>query len=125
MFELTIDTHFSAAHRLREYGGDCERLHGHNWKVRVTIARESLDTQGMVIDFRDLKAIVRDVLKTFDHAFLNEIDAFKTINPTTENIARLIGEGVERRLPPGARVAAATAWETPGCSATWRPAARS
>lgn len=121
MYELSILAHFSAAHRLREYQGDCERLHGHNWKVRVAVQSEALDDLGMVMDFRDIKKTVHRVLDEFDHAFLNELKRFETVNPTTENLARIVAEEVAAQLPEGVTLASVTAWESEGCSATYRP----
>jgi len=121
MYELNIDTEFAAAHRLREYEGDCENLHGHNWKVRVALQAETLNPLGMVVDFREIKSILSSILDEFDHAFLNELERFEKVNPTTENIARTIADEVAARLPEGIRVAAVTAWESPRCSATYRP----
>jgi 6-pyruvoyltetrahydropterin/6-carboxytetrahydropterin synthase len=120
-FELTIESQFSAAHRLREYNGDCERLHGHNWQVRVTVRSSRLDRLGMIVDFRTLKRIVREVLGEFDHAYLNDLPRFAERNPTTEHMAESISCEVAERLPDGVEVAEVTAWETPGCSATYRP----
>lgn len=121
VYELNLETEFAAAHRLREYDGDCENLHGHNWRVRLTLASERLTKLGMVVDFRDVKQILGDVLDEFDHAYLNDLDRFRETNPTTENIARCICEELQPRLPDGVRVAAVTAWESPRCSATYRP----
>jgi len=121
MYELELETEFAAAHRLREYEGDCERLHGHNWRVRLTLQAERLNALGMVADFREVKDLLGDVLDEFDHAYLNDLERFREINPTTENIARCICEELRPRLPEGVRVAAVTAWESPRCSATYRP----
>ena len=121
MYELSIEARFSAAHRLRDYEGDCEKLHGHNWLLRVTVESGQLNRLGMVMDFRDLKARVRDILKEFDHAYLNDLERFGRENPTTENLARFVCEEVARRLPEGVRLKDVTAWETPGCGATYRP----
>lgn len=123
MFELTINGHFSAAHRLKDYEGPCERLHGHNWRVRVTVSSEELDDADMVIDFRSLKEILGEVLDEYDHAFLNELPRFRESNSTTENIARCIAEETQLLLTErtaGVRVLAVTCWETDGCSATYR-----
>ena len=73
MFELTIETDFSAAHNLREYKGQCERLHGHNWKLLVILKAEKLDKLGMVMDFRDAKSIIGEIISRFDHVYLNEL----------------------------------------------------
>ncbi|MBN3040318.1 MAG: 6-carboxytetrahydropterin synthase QueD [Candidatus Omnitrophica bacterium] len=95
MFEVKIITNFSAAHFLREYKGKCESLHGHNWKVEVAAVSDKLDSQGMVIDFSDLKKSVNKVLDSLDHKLINDIDFFKQNNPSSENIARYIFEQVQ------------------------------
>ena len=121
MYEISIETEFAAAHRLRGYDGDCENLHGHNWRIRLALEGEALGRLGMLVDFREVKAVLSEVLDDFDHAFLNDLERFREVNPTTENIARTVAEEVMTRLPEGVRVAAVTAWESPRCSATYRP----
>ena len=79
MYELLIQTHFAAAHRLREYAGNCERLHGHNWRIDVVLRAPALDSLGMVIDFRDAKRLIEDILRGYDHQYLNELDAFREL----------------------------------------------
>ncbi len=121
MYQLQCEGDFSAAHRLREYDGECERLHGHNWRVRVTIESERVDRLGMVMDFREVKRSLGEVLDEMDHAYLNDLEGFAEQNPTTENVAKLIYEKLSVRLSEkGARLAEVTAWESPGCSATYR-----
>ena len=121
MYQLQCEGDFSAAHRLREYNGECERLHGHNWRVRVTIESERVDRLGMVIDFKEVKRSLGEVLDEMDHAYLNDLESFAEQNPTTENVAKLIYEKLSARLSEkGARLAEVTAWESPGCSATYR-----
>ena len=90
MFELTICVNFEAAHFINNYPGKCSRLHGHNWKVEVSIYGNKLDELGMLIDFRDLKATVNTIMTRLDHYCLNEIEPFCKINPTAENIAKYI-----------------------------------
>ena len=121
MYELTVEGEFSAAHRLREYNGACERLHGHNWRVELTVAGEKLNDLGMAMDFRDLKCALQSVLERFDHAFLNEVADFREQNPTTENIARIVAEECGSKLPGGMRVQGVTVWESPRCRARYRP----
>lgn len=87
MYQVSIQTHFSAAHSLRNYEGECENLHGHNWKVEVTVSTEILDKAGMAIDFKLLKQITDSIIKHLDHKHLNEIAHFVKINPSSENIA--------------------------------------
>ena len=98
MFSVRITDTFSAAHFLREYKGKCENLHGHNWKVEIEVFSASLDRSGMVIDFTELKAIVSEVLKQYDHCLLNERKVFKKVNPTSENIARFLLDEIAGRL---------------------------
>ena len=87
MFHIFIKSHFSAGHHLREYPGNCERPHGHNWKVEVTVKADSLDNLGMGLDFKALKNEVNKVLDTLDHHDLNEHADFQSVNPSSENIA--------------------------------------
>ncbi|HOX54017.1 MAG: 6-carboxytetrahydropterin synthase QueD [Candidatus Omnitrophica bacterium] len=90
MFEVRVESNFSSAHRLRGYKGKCEELHGHNWKVEAFIQSENLDKIGMVVDFHHLKNLLKSVLNKLDHKFLNDVDYFKKVNPTSENIAKYI-----------------------------------
>lgn len=113
MYELIVESEFSAAHRLREYDGACERLHGHNWRVEMTVAGERLNELGMLMDFRELKRILSEKTDAFDHAFLNEHPAFEQQNPTTENLARLIFQECSRMMPTGVRVRDVIVWESP------------
>jgi 6-pyruvoyltetrahydropterin/6-carboxytetrahydropterin synthase len=110
---------FAAAHRLREYDGNCERLHGHNWKVDVVLRAALLDRLGMAMDFRVAKRLIHEVLDGFDHQCLNELAPFREMNPTTENIARVVYEALEARLPSGVAVAKVTAWESDQCGASY------
>lgn len=87
MFDIFIDTHFSAGHHLREYPGNCENPHGHNWSVKVTIRASKLDQLGMGIDFRTVKDAVKKIMDELDHRNLNEHPQFLTKNPSSENIA--------------------------------------
>lgn len=90
MYEVSIESSFSSAHRLRGYKGKCESLHGHNWKTRIIASKQALDKIGLAFDFRDLKISLGKVLKCLDHKYLNETPYFKKVNPTSENIARYI-----------------------------------
>ena len=90
MFELTIITHFAAAHQLRDFSGPCENLHGHNWKIEVSVASDILNEAGIVVDFAVIKKKTAAIIKELDHCFLNELDHFKDHNPSSENIAQYI-----------------------------------
>jgi len=120
-YELLIGSQFSAAHNLRHYKGKCERLHGHNWRVDLRLAGEEVGEAGMLLDFIEAKRLLGEVLADFDHAYLNEIPPFDTVNPSSENLARVIAERAAGRLPAGVRVASVTTWESDRCAATYRP----
>ena len=119
MYELRVESEFAAAHYLRGYEGQCENLHGHNWKVEVRLKGETLDKTGMVMDFKKVNALVREVLAAFDHKCLNELETFKTTNPTTENVSRIIYGEIEAKLPPGLSVSRVTCWESDRCAASY------
>ena len=121
MYELTVESGFSAAHRLRNYRGKCENLHGHNWRVEVTIGSNQLDNKGMVIDFRKIKEKLGRVLDGLDHTYLNELSEFKKINPTSENIAGYIYSRL-KKLIMGKKITVkkVSVWETKDSSATYR-----
>jgi len=90
MIDIFIKTHFSGGHHLRDYPGNCEHPHGHNWKVKVTVRAHKLDELGMGIDFKTLKKNVNRVVDDLDHRDLNEHTAFLDRNPSSENIAMFI-----------------------------------
>lgn len=120
-YELLVRAEFSAAHNLRAYKGKCERLHGHNWRVDLALAGDDLNAEGMLLDFVEAKRILRKVIEPFDHAYLNETPPFDRLNPSSENLARVIAEAVAAQLPAGIRVAGVTTWESERCGATYRP----
>lgn len=119
MYELVIQSDFSAAHRLRSYDGDCERLHGHNWRVDALFEAEELNSLGMVADFRVVKRLLEELLREFDHQDLNELERFSEQNPSTENIARAIYQEFSYKLPHGMRVKKITVWESDHCGASY------
>jgi 6-pyruvoyltetrahydropterin/6-carboxytetrahydropterin synthase len=98
MFDIFIDTHFAGAHHLRDYPGDCEKPHGHNWKVKVMVRATELDRCGMGIDFKVLKKIVKEVIDKLDHNDLNNLHYFQEINPSSEHIAIFIFDEVSSLL---------------------------
>ena len=98
MFEVKAITTFSAAHYLKNYKGECESLHGHNWRVEATVSSEELDYRGMVIDFKDLKKLLKEVMSEFDHKLLNDIPYFSKHNTTSELIARYIFTKLSAKL---------------------------
>jgi len=121
MFELKVVSHFAAAHQLQMVAKKCENLHGHNWKIDVVLQADRLNRLGMVVDFKEVKAHLNEVLGELDHAFLNDLESFKNTNPTTENIAKSICEELAGRLPQGVRVKSVTSWESDRCGATYVP----
>jgi len=98
IFEVYIETHFSAAHALKGYPGDCARLHGHNWIIQVYVRCRELDDIGIGIDFRVIKENVKDVLQGLDHFNMNELPAFQEDNPTSENIAKYLYRELSKRI---------------------------
>jgi 6-pyruvoyltetrahydropterin/6-carboxytetrahydropterin synthase len=124
MFEVFVDQTFAAAHNLRNYKGKCENLHGHNYKVRVTLEGKELDSTGLLYDFVHLKQVIQAVIRSLDHKYLNEMPPFDRLNPSAENIARHIYEETSRQLrsaPNGAGIRSITVWETDETAATYRP----
>ena len=124
MFQVSVDETFSAGHALREYKGKCENVHGHNYKVRVTLEGPELDSIGLLYDFTHLKRVIRDVTSGVDHKFLNDLPPFDVINPSAENLAKYFYDETTRQLnsmPDGARITGITIWETDTTSATYRP----
>jgi 6-pyruvoyltetrahydropterin/6-carboxytetrahydropterin synthase len=118
IYEVYVKTHFSAAHALRWYPGDCARTHGHNWIIEVYVRCRELDEIGIGIDFRDIKRSVKEVLEELDHFNLNELDAFKDINPTSENIARFLYKEIGKKLNTGTvKVSKIMVSETPSAGA--------
>lgn len=120
MYKIDVCGAFSAAHRLPGTGGRCERLHGHNWKVEVRAAAAELDASGMVLNFHDVKAAVREVLEAFDHRLLNDLPAFERCPPTAENLARTIHDALAGRLATSrVRLTRVRVWESDGTAASY------
>lgn len=101
MYRLTIKTGFAAAHNLINYQGDCENLHGHNWKVEVTVTARELDQAGLAIDFKVLKRETNLVLDELDHKYVNQHPFFTELSPSSENIARYLYQTLSQRLNDG------------------------
>ncbi len=118
IFEVYVKSHFSAAHSLRGYPGDCARVHGHNWMVEVFAKCTELNNIGIGIDFRDIRAAVKEVLAGLDHSDLNELPLFREENPSSENIARFLYKELSLRLnSPTVKVSRVKVSETPGAGA--------
>lgn len=120
MYHLTIKTHFAAAHKLMNYQGDCEHLHGHNWKIEVTVATRELDTAGLGIDFKILKRETNQVLDQLDHKYLNELPFFREVSPSSENIARFLYESLVHRFAERqVRMESVRVWESDNACASY------
>ena len=118
VFEVYVKTHFSAAHRLCGYPGECARIHGHNWIVEVYVKCGELNEIGIGIDFRDIKEATRSVLAAMDHCDLNELPCFRDVNPSSENIARVLYRELSKRLnTEKVKVSKIKVCETPGAGA--------
>lgn len=96
MFEIKVSAEFEAAHRIAGYPGKCDRLHGHSWTVEASVIGSKLDELGMLVDFKLVKGYLRDLLETLDHRMLNELEPFKTVNPTAENIAKFLYDEMKK-----------------------------
>ncbi len=125
MFEVAVEQSFAAAHALRDYQGKCERLHGHNYRVRVIVQGEQLNPSGLLVDFLDLRRILHEVIEPFDHRVLNEVPPFDRVNPTAEELARYLCQQVSQRLQSlradGVSVKEVQVWETDSAVAVYRP----
>lgn len=120
MFELKIITSFAAAHQLKMVSKKCENIHGHNWKIEVCVAGETLTNAGVLIDFGKLKNYLSEIIEKLDHTFLNELAYFRS-NPSSENIAYYIAHELQKKLVNhDIEVACVTAWESEDACATYR-----
>lgn len=123
MYTLRVEGAFEAAHRVVNYPGKCDRLHGHNWVVEATFQGTELDALGMLIDFKIAKKALAEVLDEFDHYYLNDLPPFHDgVNPTAENLARIIFERLamcEAVAASPAELTALTVWESPKSSVTY------
>lgn len=122
MFELTIKTGFESAHKIGHgYQGKCSKIHGHNWKVELTIAVEKLNQYGMAMDFADIKKIAHTVIDQLDHQNLNQQKYFKKNNPTAEHIAKYIFDNLKKKfLVKRAQLKKIAVWETEKYCAVYR-----
>ena len=113
MYRLTISSSFAAAHNLVNYQGDCENLHGHNWKVDVSVTARELDRAGLGIDFKILKRETKELLQTLDHKYLNQLPPFLDVSPSSERIARHLYTELCRELDnDNVKVVEVTVWES-------------
>lgn len=127
MYILTIEDYISAAHQLRGYKGKCENIHGHNWKVEVSVYGEKLNELGILIDFHDVKDMVKEVLNQFDHKNLNDTEEFAYQNPSSELLSKIIYQRIDKMLKQYCRthkskinILSVTVWESATCRSTYQ-----
>lgn len=111
MYEIGITRRFSSAHRLMNYNGRCENLHGHNYKVELVVYGDAL-VNGMLVDFALFKQKADEIIKSLDHAYLNEMEPFTKIEPSAENIAEYIYAALSRRFTDTIRLRYVKVWES-------------
>ena len=116
MFEITVQAGFSSGHYLRDYHGKCENPHGHNYRVLVTLAGAELEPNGLLLDFKLLKQVLRPTVEYLDHQMINDLSPFTTLNPSAENLARYFfdttASQLEQMTGSRVRVKDCTVYET-------------
>jgi 6-pyruvoyltetrahydropterin/6-carboxytetrahydropterin synthase len=117
MYQIRVTSKFSAAHNLRNYGGKCENLHGHTWKVEACIQGEELNSIGILTDFKEVKMALGETLAKYDHAYINELTPFDKTNPTAENLAYKIYYDLKKQFPNLSEV---SVWESEDSRAVFR-----
>ena len=122
MFEVSVEQTFAAGHALRNYHGKCENVHGHNYRVQVTLQGPQLDAIGLLVDFVEVKKLMNRVIDRLDHQFINDLAPFDIINPSAENMAKYFYDEISAGLgTTPVRVGEVKIWETDTASATYRP----
>jgi len=123
MYEVTVEDTFAAGHYLRNYKGKCENPHGHNYRVRVTLQGKELDKAGLLVDFKDLKGVMKHVVDYLDHKMMNDIEPFTVLNPSAENLAKYFYDQTNAKLKERTdgrvTVSRVTLWETDTSIATY------
>jgi len=123
MYEISAVGHFDAAHFLRGYRGKCANIHGHRWKVEVTLQGAELNNLGILTDFMVVKNMLKEILNIFDHRMINDITPFAQVNPTAENLAKYVFDEMAVKLReltgPGVKMTKVTVWESEAASATY------
>ena len=124
MFEVSVEYSFAAGHALRGYKGKCENVHGHNYRVRVTIEGDKLGSNGLLVDFVDLKKQLLEIIGRLDHQFINDIEPFTVLNPSAENLAKYFYDELSGKLSNHSeapvRIAEVRIWETDTSIAAYR-----
>lgn len=120
MYKVKVVSEFSAGHFLRGYKGRCENIHGHNWKVEVVVSSSELDSSGLVMDFTELRSKLNKVIEKLDHKLLNDLDYFKSNNPTSEVIAYYIFRRLKEMIPSSCRLEEIRVWEKESSCAVYQ-----
>ena len=123
MFEVSVEQSFAAGHALRNYHGKCENVHGHNYRVQITVAGQNLDENGLLVDFIELKRLIGQVVDYLDHRFINDLPPFDVLNPSAENLAKYFHDEVSGNmaLEPLVKISEVKIWETDTSLAVYRP----
>lgn len=116
MFEIKVESSFSAAHHLLNYDGECENQHGHNWKVEAFAQGDTLDKSNLLIDFKILKKELNKILDTLDHCDINELEQFKNVSPSSERISKHIYQELKKSVPQISKI---SVWETVNSCASY------
>jgi 6-pyruvoyltetrahydropterin/6-carboxytetrahydropterin synthase len=120
MYEIAIIKSFSAAHMLEDIGGKCENLHGHNFKIEVTVAGPDINETGILADFRDIKKWLTEILDNLDHKFLNECPFLAQVNPSSENIAKYVFQEMQLKTRLATvKVDRVKVWESENAAVTY------
>jgi 6-pyruvoyltetrahydropterin/6-carboxytetrahydropterin synthase len=129
MYEVTVEDTFAAGHYLRNYKGKCENPHGHNYKVRITLSGRELDKAGLLLDFKDLREVMKGTIERLDHQMINELEPFTELNPSAENLAKYFYDQSNAKLEHvtsgRVRVKSVTIYETETTTATYSQVDRS
>ena len=120
MFELEVSHRFSAAHAVT-VGGVREELHGHDWRVTVTVRGPRLDEEDLLVDFHLVEASLKDVVAPFSGRTINGVPPFDRLHPTAERIAEHVASGLGPNIPAACEIASVAVEEAPGCIARWFP----
>src|SRR5262249_7075427 len=123
MGEVTVEAPLHAGHYLRNYKGKFENPHGHNYRVRITLAGKELDKAGLLLDFKDLREVMKHVIDRLDHQMINDLEPFTTLNPSAENLAKYFYDESNGRLEHvtngRVRIKNVTIFETDTTTATY------
>ena len=120
MFRLIVKKEFSSAHILHGHPGNCKRMHGHNWLVEAEVQGDNTNEIGMVIDFKDIKNNLKEIISSLDHQFLNDLEPFINENPTAENISKYIYKELSNNInTDNIKVSKIKLWETSNSAVTY------